>query len=71
MEEDGKGGWKKMVEGYGGRWGERGEGRQGNRWRKMGGGYGEGGFNVSNLMRIKRRMIDIGKKKTFYFIQNV
>jgi hypothetical protein len=30
-----------------------------------------GGFNVSNLMGIKRRMIDIGKKTTFYFLQNV
>ena len=30
-----------------------------------------GGFNVSNLMGIKRRMIDIGKKITFYFLQNV
>jgi hypothetical protein len=30
-----------------------------------------GGFNVSNLMGIKRRMIDIGKKKTFYFLQKV
>ncbi len=28
-------------------------------------------FNVSNLMGIKRRMIDIGKKITFYFLQNV
>jgi hypothetical protein len=28
-----------------------------------------GGFNVSNLMGIKRRMIDIGKKITFYFLQ--
>jgi hypothetical protein len=30
-----------------------------------------GGFNVSNLMGIKRRMIDIDKKITFYFLQNV
>jgi hypothetical protein len=30
-----------------------------------------GGFNVSNLMGIKRRMIDVGKKKTFFFLQNV
>ncbi len=30
-----------------------------------------GGFNVSNLMGITRRMIDIGKKITFYFLQNV
>jgi hypothetical protein len=30
-----------------------------------------GGFNVSNLMGTKRRMIDIGKKITFYFLQNV
>jgi hypothetical protein len=30
-----------------------------------------GGFNVSNLMGIKRRMIDFGKKITFYFLQNV
>jgi hypothetical protein len=30
-----------------------------------------GGFNVSNLMGIERRMIDIGKKITFYFLQNV
>jgi hypothetical protein len=30
-----------------------------------------GGFNVSNLMGIKHRMIDIGKKITFYFLQNV
>jgi hypothetical protein len=29
------------------------------------------GFNVSNLMGIKRRMIDIGKKITFYFLQKV
>ncbi len=29
-----------------------------------------GGFNVSNLMGIKRRMMDIGKKITFYFLQN-
>jgi hypothetical protein len=29
-----------------------------------------GGFNVSNLMGIKRRMIDIGKKITFFFLQN-
>jgi hypothetical protein len=29
--------------------------------------YSEGGFNVSNLMGITRRMIDIGKKITFYF----
>jgi hypothetical protein len=29
------------------------------------------GFNVSNLMGIKRRMIDIGKKITFYFLQIV
>jgi hypothetical protein len=29
------------------------------------------GFNVSNLMGIKRRMIDIGKKITFFFLQNV
>jgi hypothetical protein len=28
-----------------------------------------GGFNVSNLMGITRRMIDIGKKITFYFLQ--
>jgi len=33
--------------------------------------YAIGGFNVSNLMGIKRRMIDIGKKITFYFLQNV
>jgi hypothetical protein len=33
--------------------------------------YALGGFNVSNLMGIKRRMIDIGKKITFYFLQNV
>ncbi len=30
-----------------------------------------GDFNVSSLMGIKRRMIDIGKKITFYFLQNV
>jgi hypothetical protein len=30
-----------------------------------------GGFNVSNLMGIKRRMIDIWKKITFYFLLNV
>ncbi len=30
-----------------------------------------GGFNVSNLMGITRRMIDIVKKITFYFLQNV
>jgi hypothetical protein len=30
-----------------------------------------GGFNVSKLMGIKRRMIYIGKKITFYFLQNV
>jgi hypothetical protein len=30
-----------------------------------------GGFNVSNLMGITRRIIDIGKKMTFYFLQNV
>jgi hypothetical protein len=30
-----------------------------------------GGFNVSNLMGIKRRMIDIGKKITIYFLQTV
>jgi hypothetical protein len=30
-----------------------------------------GGFNVSNLMGITWRMIDIGKKITFYFLQNV
>ncbi len=30
-----------------------------------------GGFNVSNLMGIKRRIIDIGKKIAFYFLQNV
>jgi hypothetical protein len=30
-----------------------------------------GGFNVSNLMGITRRIIDIGKKITFYFLQNV
>ncbi len=30
-----------------------------------------GGFNVSNLMGIKRRAIDIGKKIIFYFLQNV
>ncbi len=30
-----------------------------------------GGFNVSNLMGNTRRMIDIGKKITFYFLQNV
>jgi hypothetical protein len=29
-----------------------------------------GGFNVSNLMEIKRRMIAIDKKMTFYFLQN-
>jgi hypothetical protein len=33
--------------------------------------YALGGFNVSNWMGIKRRMIDIGKKITFYFYQNV
>ncbi len=33
--------------------------------------YTVGGFNVSNLMGITRRMIDIGKKMTFYFLQNV
>ncbi len=33
--------------------------------------YTVGGFNVSNLMGIKRRMIDIDKKITFYFLQNV
>ncbi len=33
--------------------------------------YTVGGFNVPNLMVIKRRMIDIGKKITFYFLQNV
>jgi hypothetical protein len=32
-----------------------------------GGGYTLGGFNVSNLMGIKRRMINIGKKITFTF----
>jgi hypothetical protein len=30
-----------------------------------GGGVRQGGFNVSNLMGIKRRMIDIGKKLLF------
>jgi hypothetical protein len=30
-----------------------------------------GGFNVSNLMGVKRRKIAIGKKITFYFLQNV
>jgi hypothetical protein len=30
-----------------------------------------GGFNVSNLMGITRRKIDIGKLITFYFLQNV
>jgi hypothetical protein len=30
-----------------------------------------GGLNVSNLMGIKRRMIDNDKKITFYFLQNV
>jgi hypothetical protein len=30
-----------------------------------------GGFNVSNLIGITRRMIDIRKKITFYFLQNV
>jgi hypothetical protein len=30
-----------------------------------------GGFNVSNLMGITRRKIDIGKKITFYFLLNV
>jgi hypothetical protein len=30
-----------------------------------------GGFNVSNLMGIKRRIIDIGKTITFYFLLNV
>ncbi len=30
-----------------------------------------GDFNVSNLMGITRRMIDIVKKITFYFLQNV
>ncbi len=30
-----------------------------------------GGFNVSNLMGIIWRKIDIGKKITFYFLQNV
>jgi hypothetical protein len=30
-----------------------------------------GGFNFSNLMGIKGRMIDIGKKITFYFLRNV
>ncbi len=30
-----------------------------------------GGFNVSNLMGFKRRMLDICKKITFYFLQNV
>jgi hypothetical protein len=30
------------------------------------------GFNVSNLMGLKRRrMIDIGKKVTFYFLQKI
>jgi hypothetical protein len=29
-----------------------------------------GGFNVSNLIGIKRRMIDISKRITFYFLQN-
>ncbi len=38
---------------------------------ERGGSCGVGGFNVSNLMGIKRRMIDIGKKITFYFLQNV
>ncbi len=33
--------------------------------------YTVGGFNVSNLMGIKWRMIDIGKKITFYLLQNV
>jgi hypothetical protein len=35
------------------------------------GSWRVGGFNVSNLMGIKRRMIDIWKKITFYFLQNV
>jgi hypothetical protein len=30
-----------------------------------------GGFNVSNLMGITWRKIDIGKRITFYFLQNV
>jgi hypothetical protein len=33
--------------------------------------YRLGGFNVSDLMGITWRMIDIGKKITFYFLQNV
>ncbi len=33
--------------------------------------YTVGGFNVSNLMGITWRKIDIGKKITFYFLQNV
>jgi hypothetical protein len=36
-----------------------------------GGGCTLGGFNVSNLMGITRRKIDIGKIITFYFLQNV
>jgi hypothetical protein len=39
--------------------------------RQVGSGPPLGGFNVSNLMGIKRRIIDIGKKITFYFLKNV
>ncbi len=33
--------------------------------------YTLGGFNISNLMGIKRGMINIGRKITLYFLQNV
>ncbi len=40
-------------------------------WAPTGPAVMLGGFNVSNLMGITRRIIDIGKKMTFYFLQNV
>jgi hypothetical protein len=55
-----------------------GDGRQTGRLRKREssltaeeGGCRVGGFNVSNLVGITRRKIDIGKKITFYVLQNV
>ncbi len=50
---------------------QAGQGTGGSKEEGMDDGKMVGGFNVSNLMGITRRMIDIGKKITFYFLQNV
>jgi hypothetical protein len=67
-EEGGKGNRGRIL---GRNWDKRLKNLYGHEFGFRTEGCAVGGFNVSNLMGIKRRMIDFWKKITFFFLQNV